>query len=76
MVEKVNSSGSELVDTRRRHPSLPTRLIDIGPGEGVQPRICLTAGWTDAPVYATLNYRWRAEEYLRLTSRNAQQFMK
>jgi hypothetical protein len=75
MVEKVNSGGSELVDARRQHPSLPTRLIDIGTGEDIQPQICLTAGWTDAPAYATLNYRRRAEEYLRLTSRNAEQFM-
>ena len=77
-VENVDGGESGSVGIGRRHPSLPTRLIDIGPGEDIQPRLCLTAGWTDAPAYATLTYCRSREELLsrpRLTSSNAQQFI-
>jgi hypothetical protein len=53
-IENVGGGESGLVNTRRRHPLLPTRIIDIGPGEDIEPRLVCTAGWTDAPPYATL----------------------
>jgi hypothetical protein len=76
MVENSNSRGSELVDTIRKLQLLPTRLIDIGPGEFIQPRLCTTAGWAVAPTYTALSYCWGDVDHSPLTKVNSEQSKK
>ena len=49
---------------------LPTRLIDLGPGSTIKPRLCLTADFDPSTRYMSLSHRWGTREFMTLTVAN------
>lgn len=54
--------------------SLPSRLIDLGPGEVVEPRIRLAADLPSNLTYATLSHCWGDMKFLMLRKHNLESF--
>ncbi|KAF2846354.1 HET-domain-containing protein [Plenodomus tracheiphilus IPT5] len=53
--------------------ALPTRLVSIA---GNVPQLVPTAGWETKPRYSTISHRWGNEDFIKLTEKNHDSFLK
>jgi len=51
-------------------PPLPTRIIDIGPNEGIEPRLYMSGSGTKNAKYITLSHCWGSYVPMRLLENN------